>query len=326
MFAKALTSGGDTSVGEVETYSVGARPKVPHNDRVVNKAELRALQQQQEELSTMIEKQQEEIKAHARRPRNDRQAQESLPVRDEDRTPFPNWKLLYPRTQRSTCQKKERSRKTASTKRERRWDSDLEGEVNEVITEVTQSYGERSPSWRSWEGLLLIKVNWAAASRRWGHVKPWWWRVCGRRWSVTSYRTERALGRKSGLGYRIAVTDPRAWLQLRRFKPGKYNQDVDEDSSDKEVSRSHRRSHSPDGGLPIHGAEATHGRYVPWIYRGGAFLKEPFCSERNLCKGISNLFKLIHLLYQEVRDSQGAYTEHLCYGCWLSRDGHSSSE
>ena len=67
---------------------------------------------------------------------------------------------------------------------------------------------------------------------------------------------------------RVAATE--------KVKPGKGNQDVDEDSSDKEVSKSYRRSHSPDGVLPIHGAlgevvEAAHGRYVPWFHRGGAF-------------------------------------------------------
>ena len=32
------------------------------------------------------------------------------------------------------------------------------------------------------------------------------------------------------------------------------------------------------------------------------------------------------MLYQEARDSQGACTKHLCYGCWLSTDGDPSPE
>ena len=49
----------------------------------------------------------------------------------------------------------------------------------------------------------------------------------------------------------------------------------------------------------------------------GRLLREPFRCDRNQCSGTSNVFKLIHLLYQEARDSQGACTEHLCYECWL---------
>ena len=111
MVAEAVTPGRDTSVGEVETCPVGVKPKVPHNDRVVT--ELRALQQQQqEELRTIVEKQQEEIKAQAWRARNnDRQAEESLQAREEDRPPIPALKLLYPRTQRSASQNNKRNRK-----------------------------------------------------------------------------------------------------------------------------------------------------------------------------------------------------------------------
>ena len=105
MVAKAVTPGRDTSVGEVETCPVGVKPKVV--------IELRALQQQhQEELSIIVEKQQEKIKAQAWRARNsDRQAEESVQAREEDRSPIPVWKLLYPRTQRSTSQNNKRNRK-----------------------------------------------------------------------------------------------------------------------------------------------------------------------------------------------------------------------
>ena len=135
MVAEAVTPGRDTSVGEVETCPVGVKPKVPHNDRVVT--ELRALQQQ---LRITVEKQQEEIKAQAWRARNnDRQAEESLQAREEDRTPIPAWKLLYPRTQRSASQNNKRNRKTALTERERRWDSDVEREEHEVRTDFTKA-------------------------------------------------------------------------------------------------------------------------------------------------------------------------------------------
>ena len=53
---KVLTSGGDTSVGEVETYSVGIRSMMAYQESEPNKAELRALQQQQEELRAVDEK------------------------------------------------------------------------------------------------------------------------------------------------------------------------------------------------------------------------------------------------------------------------------
>ena len=56
------------------------------------------------------------------------------------------------------------------------------------------------------------------------------------------------------------------------------------------------------------------------------FLGEPFRGDRILCKCTSKVFELIHVLYQEVRDSQGACTEHLCNECWLSTDGDSSPE
>ena len=138
MVAEAVTPGRDTSVGEVETYPVGVRPKVPHNDRVVT--ELRALQQQQGELRIIVEKQQEEIKAQAWRVRNnDRQAEESLQAREEDRPPIPVWKLLYPRTQRLASQKKKRNMKNALTERERRWDSDVEREEHDVRTDFTKA-------------------------------------------------------------------------------------------------------------------------------------------------------------------------------------------
>ena len=108
MVAEAVTPGRDTSVGEVETCPVGVKPKVPHNNRVVT--ELRALQQQQEELRIVVEKRQEEIKVQAWRARNnDRQAEESLQAREEDRPPIR--KLLYPRTQRSASQNNKRNRK-----------------------------------------------------------------------------------------------------------------------------------------------------------------------------------------------------------------------
>ena len=43
LVVKVMTSGGDTSVGEVETYSVGIRSMMAYQEREPNKAELRAL-------------------------------------------------------------------------------------------------------------------------------------------------------------------------------------------------------------------------------------------------------------------------------------------
>ena len=53
---KVLTSGEDTSVGEVQTYPIDVRPKVTHKEDVTNKAECN-------ELRFSVEKHQEETKA-----------------------------------------------------------------------------------------------------------------------------------------------------------------------------------------------------------------------------------------------------------------------
>ena len=105
---KVLTSGGDTSVGEVQTYPVEVRPKVTLQEDVINKAECRALQIRQDELRCSVEKQQEEIKAQARRVRND----ESVQVRKGQRTFTPAWQPQCERTLRSVSpnKKKQESR------------------------------------------------------------------------------------------------------------------------------------------------------------------------------------------------------------------------
>ena len=59
---KILTSLGDT---------VGIRCKTDHKEHEMNKAELRALTQQQDESRAALEEQQEEIEAHAGQVRNE---------------------------------------------------------------------------------------------------------------------------------------------------------------------------------------------------------------------------------------------------------------
>ena len=58
---KVLTSGGETSVKEVEKYFVGIRSKMARKESEAHKAELRALQQQGESR-TMFEKQNKRCK------------------------------------------------------------------------------------------------------------------------------------------------------------------------------------------------------------------------------------------------------------------------
>ena len=48
---KVLTSAEDTSVCEVETLPMEIRSRMAHNDSEANKAEVRSLQQQQDEVS-----------------------------------------------------------------------------------------------------------------------------------------------------------------------------------------------------------------------------------------------------------------------------------
>ena len=68
------TSGRITSVGEVQTNLVGMRSGAPHKASKKNKAELRALQQQQDDLrnvsKAIVVKQQEEKKAHVGEAQN----------------------------------------------------------------------------------------------------------------------------------------------------------------------------------------------------------------------------------------------------------------
>ena len=68
MVENLLTSEGDPSVREVQACPMGMRSKAAHRESGVNKAELRALQKQQDglrnELIDIVEQQWEEIAAH----------------------------------------------------------------------------------------------------------------------------------------------------------------------------------------------------------------------------------------------------------------------
>ena len=82
-----------------------------HKESEANKAELRALQQQQDELRITVEKQQVEKKVQSGQVRKDRQAEEPLKAREEDRSLVPTWKLLCARTPRSISPMMKRVRK-----------------------------------------------------------------------------------------------------------------------------------------------------------------------------------------------------------------------
>ena len=127
MVAKALTSGRDTSVGEVQTYPVEVRPKVTHKEDAINKGDLMALQMRQDELRFSVEKQQEEMKAQAMRARND----EPVHFRKGQRPFTPAWKSLCMRTSRWVSPNKKK-KKTALSERRGRWESDLGRKEDEV--------------------------------------------------------------------------------------------------------------------------------------------------------------------------------------------------
>ena len=72
---------------------MGISSKMAHKESEVNKAELRARQQQPEELRAMCEKKQEEMKVQVGQCRNHRQVAGPLTATEEPRPPFLSWKL-----------------------------------------------------------------------------------------------------------------------------------------------------------------------------------------------------------------------------------------
>ena len=96
----------------------------------------------------MVAKKQEELEAHARQARHDQQADKVFACQRRRSGAFSrNWKLLYPRTQKFDVLKKRKGAgKPHQLSGKDDGDSDLEGEVNEVITEVIKAMAERAPS------------------------------------------------------------------------------------------------------------------------------------------------------------------------------------
>ena len=125
---------------------MGIRSKTARKESRMNKAELRALKQQQEELRAIVEKQQEEIKAQADLERNKETKEQAesgnkdVPTKaKEDPMPVPAWKLLYLRTPRSAPPTKNKVRKVVRSERGRKGDSDLEREQKEKREEVSRA-------------------------------------------------------------------------------------------------------------------------------------------------------------------------------------------
>ena len=134
MVEEILTSGGHTSVGEAETYPVRIRSKTVRKESEMNKAELRALQHQQDELRNQIravfEKQQEEIKAQAGEVRSGETKEqvgsgkkEVQTKAKEDPMMVSASKLLYPRTPRSASSTKKENRRIVPSERRDTWRS-----------------------------------------------------------------------------------------------------------------------------------------------------------------------------------------------------------
>ena len=89
MVEMILTSGGDTSVGGVQTYLVGIRSKTAHKESEMNETESGAAQLQQEEMKEQVGNWKKEVPSQAR----------------EDPMSVTAWKLLYPRTARLVFQR-----------------------------------------------------------------------------------------------------------------------------------------------------------------------------------------------------------------------------
>ena len=55
-------------------------------------------------------------------------------------------------------------------------------------------------------------------------------------------------------------------------------------------------------------------------------LEEAFRFDGDLCPGTDNVFKSIHLLYQDAGDEKGSYSELICYDCSASEAGNPTLE